>query len=146
MATPFRWLVLGLSSLVVILRGAGGAAAETPPVPETVAEGAKLAVAYHAEDWFFEGPTWDPHGRKLYFTAFGMGQSQILRLDAPGRVVVWMDKTQGVNGTDLSRDGRLLGAQYMTHRIVSLGLGPEGPTDPKVLYANPKLNQPNDVC
>ena len=43
--------------------------AETP-VPETVAPGAKLTEVYVDETIFFEGPTWDPKGQKLYFTAF----------------------------------------------------------------------------
>jgi gluconolactonase len=110
-----------------------------------VAEGAKLVEVYTA-NFFFEGPTWDPQGNKLYFTAFGSDTTQTLRLDGPGQATVWMDKTEGVNGTYLSLDGRLLGAQAYGHRIVSYGFGPDGPADPQVLLLDPTLNQPNDVC
>ena len=122
------------------------AAADEPAasMPATVADGAQLVEVY-GDDRFFEGPTWDPKGGKLYFTAFGT-DTQILRLDSPGKVTVWMDKTEGVNGTFLSVDGRLLGAQAYGHRVVSYGFGAEGPDDPKTLYFDDKLNQPNDVC
>jgi len=115
------------------------------PVPKTVAPGAKLVEVYAAKS-FFEGPTWDPAGKKLYFTSFPEGTTQILRLDEPGKATVWMDKTEGVNGTYLSKDGRLLGAQAFGHRVVSYGFGPEGPTDAKVLLFDNTLNQPNDIC
>lgn len=119
-------------------------AASDPIHPETVAPGATLVPVFR-DNRFFEGPTWDPGTQKLYFTAFGK-TSQILRLDGPGRARVWLDRSQGVNGTCLSREGRLLGAQVDRHRIISYGIGAEGPTDVRVLYENPHLNQPNDVC
>src|SRR5262249_50852420 len=81
--------------------------------PATVAEGANLVSVYH-DDRFFEGPAWDTRSARLYFTAFGKvnGQDnqQILRLDEPGKVTVWADKTEGVNGMYLANDGWLLGA------------------------------------
>src|SRR5262245_22875475 len=68
------------------------------PWPSTVADGAKL-VSVYSDDRFFEGPAWDPKTKKLYFTAFGKvngeENQQILRLDGPGKVTVWLDKTQG---------------------------------------------------
>jgi len=115
------------------------------PLPSTVADNAKLVEVY-GDDRFFEGPTWDPKTKKLYFTAFGKDNQQILRLDAPGKVTVWLDKTQGVNGTYLSADGRLLGAQAYGHRIMSYAFGADTAQDAKTLYFNDKLNQPNDVC
>src|SRR3954464_13089771 len=109
---------------------------EVLPV-ETVAEKAALVVEY-ADDRFFEGPTWDPKGRKLYFTAFGKDKdTRILRLDGRGKVKVWLGRTEGGNGTFLSSTGRLLGAQAYGHRVVSYAIGPDGPSDTKVLYANP---------
>jgi gluconolactonase len=114
-------------------------------MPNTVADGASLVEAY-ADDRFFEGPTWDPQGKKLYFTSFSSDNQQILRLDGPGKVTVWLDKTEGVNGTCLSNDGRLLGAQAFGHRVMSYGFGEEGPSDPQVLHFDEKLNQPNDIC
>jgi len=115
------------------------------PLPSTVADGAKLVEVY-ADDRFFEGPTWDPKTKKLYFTAFGSDNQQILRLDAPGKITVWLDKTQGVNGTFLGYDGRLLGAQAYGHRVMSYAFGGDTAQDAKTLYFNDKLNQPNDVC
>jgi sugar lactone lactonase YvrE len=119
--------------------------AAEPPLPGTVAEGATLVEVF-ADDCFFEGPTWDQAGGKLYFTAFYPDKTRILRLDSPGTAAVWMDQTQGVNGTWLSLDGRLLGAQAFGHRLVSYGFGADGPTDPETLLYAPGLNQPNDVC
>ena len=134
-----------IASLAFAVVAAGSAAAETLPLPETVEPGAKLIEVY-ADGRFYEGPTWDPASGKLYFTAFAKDNQQILRLDAPGKVTVWMDKTEGVNGTFLSLDGRLLCAQTYGHRVLSLGIGPDGPVDPKTLAADPTWNQPNDIC
>lgn len=133
----------GVCSFPVVLVGL--AAAGAPAVPDTVAPGATLVEVYR-DDRFFEGPTWDPKGQKLYFTAFGRDNQRILRLDGPGQAAVWMDKTQGVNGTYLSHDGRLLGAQAYGHRVVSYGFGADGPADPKTLHFDTSLNQPNDLC
>jgi gluconolactonase len=124
-----------------LLIGGSSSASEPPP---TLADGAKPAVVYQ-DDRYFEGPSWDPKSGKLYFTAFGKS-TQILRLDAPGKVTVWLDKTEGVNGTYLGRDGRLLAAQTYGHRVLSYAIGPDGPTDTRILYHDPSLNQPNDVC
>lgn len=116
-----------------------------PPVASTVAKDATLVEVY-ADERFFEGPTWDPKTGKLYFTAFGEDNQQILRLDEPQKVTVWMDKTEGVNGTFFSLDGRLLGAQAYGHRIVSYGFGENGPDDARTLLFDGSLHQPNDVC
>ena len=115
--------------------------------PATVAENAQL-VSVYSDPRFFEGPVWDGVTGKLYFTAFGKEKSdtQILRLDEPGKVTVWADKTEGVNGMALGNDGRLIGAQAFGHRILSYAIGPNGPTDTQVLLFNPELNQPNDVA
>jgi len=117
--------------------------------PATVAEGANLVSVYH-DDRFFEGPAWDTKSAKLYFTAFGKvnGQDnqQILRLDEPGKVTVWADKTEGVNGMYLANDGWLLGAQAYGHRLLSYLIGNSGPDDVKVLLYDPRMHQPNDVA
>lgn len=120
--------------------------ADKAMVPRTVAPGAELVEVYAAES-FFEGPTWDPKTGKLYFTSFPENKpQQILRLDGPGKAAVWMDDTKGVNGTYLSRDGRLLGAQAYGHHVVSYGIGADGPDDPVNLVGSDSWNQPNDVC
>lgn len=136
--------------------GARADRAASPPearnfaLPPTVADGAKLNIVYEA-DSFFEGPAWDPVSGKLYFTSFRKDQNQqILRLDAPGQVFVWMDQTQGVNGMRLSRAaGRLLGAQAYGHNLLSMKIGAAGPEDVKRLSSNfegETYNQPNDLA
>ena len=128
----------------------------TPPqagnfaLPPTVADKAKLIVVYEA-DSFFEGPAWDPVSGKLYFTSFRKDKNQqILRLDGPGQVYVWMDKTGGVNGMRLSRTtGRLIGAQAYDHNVLSMKIGVAGPEDIKRLttdFEGEAYNQPNDLA
>jgi len=137
-----------LSFVLAAVSGFAGEPAGAPPaaMPATVAEGAKLEEVYADPKCFFEGPTWDPKTKKLYFTSFIKKESQILRLDAPGKASVWLDKSEGVNGTFLSNDGRLLGAQAFGHRVMSYSFGESGPGDSKVLYENKDLFQPNDLC
>ena len=116
--------------------------------PPTVVPGAELTVVYSSEQ-YFEGPSWDPAGQKLYFTAFAKENEQILRLDAPGKASVWMDHTKGMNGTYLSRNGRLLVAQAFGHTLSSLKIGPDGPEEIKVLasdFESIPFIQPNDVA
>jgi gluconolactonase len=133
--------------IAVLLFGFVAVADETP---STVAADAKLQEVYSAES-FFEGPTWDPVANKLLFTSFPLPfdpakPTQVLRLEEPGKASVWLDKAEGVNGTILSYEGRLLGAQAFGHRVMSYRLGGKQADDAKVLYFNDKLHQPNDVC
>jgi len=117
-------------------------------VPSTVAAGAQLTVVYASEQ-YFEGPSWDPVGKKLYFTAFEKENEKILRLEAPNKASVWMDHTQGINGTYFSRQGRLLVAQAFGHTLSSLKIGLDGPSDTKVLasaFEGIPFIQPNDVA
>ena len=119
-----------------------------PGLPPTVADGAKLTLVYE-DAAFFEGPSWDPVTGKLYFTAFKKDNQQILRLDGHKKATVWMDKTQGVNGMRMSRNGRLLGAQAYGHNVLSMKIGANGPEDVKSLTANfngEAYNQPNDLA
>jgi gluconolactonase len=119
-----------------------------PGFPPTVADGSRPTVIYE-ENAFFEGPAWDPATGKLYFTAFKKDNQQILRLDVTGKASIWMDKTQGVNGMRVSRNGRLLGAQAYGHNVLSMKIGADGPQDVKSLTANfegQTYNQPNDLA
>ena len=50
-----------------------------------------------------------------------------------------MDHTQGVNGTYLSRDGRLLAAQAFGHNLMSIKIGPGGRIDVKSLTSPLKV-------
>jgi gluconolactonase len=131
----------------LFLMAAHTVAAEPLPWPATAEPDAKLEVAYAAKI-FFEGPTWDPRTKKLYFTAWHADKTQILRLDEPGKAPVWMDMSRGANGTYLSNDGRLLAAQVNNVAIVSIGFGAEGPEDVRVLAsgAGGVFGGPNDLC
>lgn len=115
------------------------------PIPPTV-EARGLLTQVYAADAFFEGPTWDPATGKLYFTAFSGSKTRILRLDRPGRVSIWLDDSEGANGTFLSQRGRLLVAQAFGHRLVSYAIGERGPSDMTILAADKTWHQPNDVC
>ena len=124
------------------------AVAADAPTPSTVARGAVLVEVFSSAA-FHEGPTWDPVTGKVYFTAFFSGEKpnqQIIRLDKPGQGTVWLDKSEGVNGTWLSLKGGLLGAQAYGHRLMSYRIGSKGPTRARVLAIDGKWNQPNDVC
>ena len=114
------------------------------PLPATVARDATLEEVY-SEKLFFEGPAWDRAGKKLFFTAFKKDNQQILRLDEKGKATVWLDKTEGVNGQRVSKDGRLISAQAYGHRVMCYTFGENGPGETKVLLENKELNQPNDV-
>lgn len=119
--------------------------ADEPARPATMVKDAQLVEVYSA-DYFFEGPTWDPGQGKLFFTAFAKDQSKVLRLDEPGKATTWLDKSQGINGTYLSRKGTLLAAQGGAKRILELVIGPDGPTEQRVLWGDPDLVAPNDLC
>jgi gluconolactonase len=121
-------------------------AAEPPGLPPTVVPGATLTEVY-GDGRFYEGPTWDPRGRHLYFTAFGKERedTQVLRLESPGKVTLWLDKTEGVNGTCLTHDGKLLAAQAFGHRVIVYAFGRKGPHKTRVLLHDTSLNQPNDI-
>lgn len=118
---------------------------ETHPLPPTVAENAKLQEEYVAKA-FFEGPIWDPVGKRLYFTSFVDKDTKILRLDERGKASIWLDQTKGINGTYLSNKGRMLGAQAYGQHVMSYAFGASGPSDTIVVAQNPMWNQPNDVC
>jgi gluconolactonase len=132
---------------IAALLAAGAVVCPAAPAPPTVEPGATLETVF-ADPRFFEGPTWDFNSQRLYFTAFGKerADTQILRLEKAGKATVFMDRTEGVNGTFLSRDGELLGAQAFGHRVLSLGIGTNGPSTNRVLLFDTALNQPNDLC
>ena len=75
-----------LAYAILVLSHARSLAEDKPApaqMPDTVAAGAALVEVY-GDPRFFEGPTWDPGTKKLYFTAFADKHTQILRLDGPG--------------------------------------------------------------
>lgn len=140
-------LALALGARAWAIADLNEVAPPAPPPPETVAEGAALELVYEEAKQFFEGPTWSPKENKLYFTAFGPQKAaRILRLEAKGQAQVWLAASEGVNGTWPAKDGRMLGAQAYGHRVLSFALGKAAPEDTVVLYANPELHQPNDIC
>ena len=116
----------------------------TPTTPSTIAADAKLIEVYAASA-AFEGPAWDRAANTLYFAAMGSGMS-LMRLDAAGDVATVLPESNGINGCFLSKDGRLLCAEYSGHRVVSYAMTADGLTDLKVLAENPQWHQPNDLC
>ncbi len=139
------WLMLLVSGCGTSeLSGTNNGKAFEKHFPATVAAGAELTVVYN-DDIFFEGPTWDPKTGKLYFTAWG-DKKQVLRLDAPGQAVVWMDDTAGINGTFLSTTGGLLTAEVYAHQICEYQIGSDKLEEKKVLAHGADWHQPNDVC
>ncbi len=113
---------------------------------ELVVPGAALQQVYYDASYNFEGPTWDPNSSKLFFTRRprSSGTYQILRLDSPNNVTVWMNNAPNTNGTILSLDGRLLTADESIYQIRSHRIGASGPEDTTVLCTAPK--KPNDLC
>lgn len=143
--TKLIFLSLSVFALLFLISFLKIIQAQILGMPPTVVKGSQLEEVY-SDDRFFEGPTWEPRSGKLYFTAFGKDNQQILRLERPGKVAVWLDKTEGVNGTFLSNRGTLLGAQGKGHRVMEYTFGDSGPAKSRILYHNPKLNEPNDIC
>ena len=135
----WRW------TLLIVLCCRPVVAAEPLPWPETAEPGAVL-VEILGDERFFGGPTWDPASQSLFITAFSKTNQQILRLDSSGQISIWIDQTAGINGTFLSNSGRLLATQAFGHRVMSYGLGTNGPVDIKTLLFDPTLHQPNDLC
>ncbi len=113
-----------------------------PELP-LIVEDAELVEVYSSEDTYFEGPTWDPATNKLYFT--NRTDNQLLRLDSPGSVTVWMSGTPYTNGTFLSLEGRLLTADENPKQISSHQIGASGPEDSQVI-AGGTDKKPNDLC
>ncbi|MBI3464140.1 MAG: SMP-30/gluconolactonase/LRE family protein, partial [Planctomycetes bacterium] len=127
------------------------------PLPPTVAVSAELEVAHDEVDTlkrFFEGPSYDPKTDTLYFTAFAADGSQILKLDAAGKVSVYMDKTDGINGTFLGRRGgnagTLLGCQGNKGRVVRVPIRPDSSAAELQVVAETfegkKFTAPNDIA
>jgi gluconolactonase len=136
-------LLVALLAVVHFLTCAATAHAD-PSNTATTTNSFPLEIVYEA-NWFFEGPVWDHRTGKLFFTAYRKDHQEVLRLDAPGNAVTWMDNAQDVSGMTLTRDGRLLMAQAITHQVIIADIGSDGPLNLTTLYANTSLNQPNDV-
>jgi len=108
-----------------------------------IAPGATLQVVYDS-GLFMEGPSWDPFTAKLYFSS--LTTNALLRLEPPNTITPWFGQTQGINGTFLSNDGRLLCAQGDARRIIRYRIGFEGPEDETVLAEDSGWQSPNDLC
>ncbi len=136
-----RWHLRAMARVAVtVLLGLAGS---TPVWGGLIAPGASL-VAIRADSRFYEGPSWDTVTGQLYFSA--LSTNELFRLTPPDTSTLWMSNTQGINGTYLGNDGRLLCAQGNTKRILSLRIGLNGPEDPVILAENPAWNAPNDIC
>ena len=132
------------------LASAMSVVAQYPERPPTVAAAAALEEIYRGGD-FYEGPTWEPVGGRLFFTAFGKAEAETAIMawsEKTGRTIQWADQTEGTNGTHLAPDGTLLGAQAFRHRIVGYTLGAADSVSPARItpwLVEPGLHQPNDV-
>lgn len=135
--------VIVLFWIVVIATGCNRSNEQTN-LPETVEINAKLEEVFEG-NCYFEGPVWDPYTEKFYFTALRRN-SQLLRLDAPGKASVILDRTQGIIGTFLLKSGKILCAQSGSHKILCVALHKDGSTEIEVMAQNFHWNQPNDVC
>ncbi|MBN1391310.1 MAG: SMP-30/gluconolactonase/LRE family protein, partial [Sedimentisphaerales bacterium] len=116
-------------------------------VTDLIAPGATLEEVYSATGINFEGPTWDPVSDKLFFTRRNTPY-QILRLDSPGNVTVWLTPSPATNGTIMSLDGRLLCCDESPKQITSRRIDPNGPGDTQILAdSNDGFTKPpNDLC
>lgn len=114
---------------------------------ELVMPGAILQEVYSATGINFEGPTWDPASDKLFFTR-RTGTYQILRLNSPGDVTVWLTPSPATNGTIMSLDGRLLACDENPKQISSRQIMPSGPGDTQILAdtSDGFTKPPNDLC
>jgi sugar lactone lactonase YvrE len=143
-------LLVSLLSALLVVRG--GPLGQDPSLPATVATGAKLEIVYDesaSQKRFFEGPSYDPKDHCLYFTAFGAGNSQILKLDGAGQVTVFMDKTSGINGTFMSRRGGLLGCQGEASKVLRIAIEEGKQGDAQVLaqdFDGKNFVAPNDIA
>ena len=144
----FGWILLFLAGTWGACRSEEPAKPKSEPVPlpETVAQDAKLKLEYE-EKRFFESPVWDPKGEKLYFSSFGSKKSAyFMRLDETGKASIWWEKTDGAGGAKVTADGRFLTTQAYAHRVTAYDFSPEGPLNPKILHTDETLFQPNDLC
>jgi sugar lactone lactonase YvrE len=116
-------------------------------ITDLIQPGATLQEVYSAPGINFEGPTWDPASDKLFFTR-RTGTYQILRLDSPGNVTVWLSPSPKTNGTIMSLDGRLLACDEDPKQISSRRIDPNGPGDTIILADSSDgfTKPPNDLC
>jgi sugar lactone lactonase YvrE len=144
--------LLLLAGLCLLVTQRQAPAAPAPGLPPTVAPGEQIRAVYdesQGEKRFFEGPSYDPHTDTLYFTAFGKERSQVLKLDSSGQASVFLDNSEGLNGTFLSRKRFLLGCQGDKGRVVRIPLDQKGAAQVEVVADNfdgKPLGNPNDLA
>ena len=136
------------SIFVVWFLGAFIGCQKAMDIGQLIVPGAELVEQYVDKEMFFEGPCWDKESEKLYFVAWGK-HKQVLRLDEPGKVTVWIDDPDsqiGINGIFYSNEGLLLTAQVFSHQVVSYTSGINGAEQKNILAHDENWNQPNDIC
>ena len=145
---PQRYLFAWMLACTACLAGAedkapAEAKAEPPGPPALVAPGATLVERFSGNG-FYEGPLWNPKSKQLLFTAIGAKPWYILAIgDDPTTATIWLDDERYINGTTLSNDGRLIGAQTNTHEVVAVSL--DDSSEIEVLAHDANWNEPNDV-
>jgi gluconolactonase len=111
-----------------------------PEIPGVIRAGTAVHLVksgFHG----LEGPVSAPDGG-LYFSA--IEESRIYKLHPPGIISVWRENTNGTNGLYRLADGRLLCAEGLGRRIISIGR--DGTVTVLAnAYKDRKLRQPNDL-
>jgi sugar lactone lactonase YvrE len=140
-------LALGFAALcsmgLVELAAMRGRAQESRAAGES-----RLELIYENKELFFEGPAWDPDTQALYFTAFSRDRSQVLKVDASGRVSTVLPESQGINGLFRSRQGGLLGCQGNLGRVVRITFDGDGHPQLEVIadqFEGKRFARPNDL-
>jgi sugar lactone lactonase YvrE len=116
---------------------------------DLIESGASLQTVYTDTDTSFEGPMWDPHSGKLFFSQRGPITYQTLRLDSTETVTAWRNPSPNTNGMFLSLDGRMLACDESTKEVVSIRIDESGPADIQVLadaISDGFTKMPNDLC
>jgi cyanophycinase len=125
---------------LVLVAGVAAAARAQDSVPGIVAK--PEVVRVQTGFVFTEGPTADAAGN-LYFT--DVRASKILKLDAQGNLLTFLEDTQGANGLGFDARGRLIAAQGGAARIIAIDVATRAITVLADKYNGQPLARPNDL-
>lgn len=113
--------------------------------PIFIENNSKIEEIY-ASSRLFEAPVWDAINKKLYFTGYEKGSEMLMRFVDIGKADD-VNLSKGTGGTFISLDPRyLLTTNGETHQIIRFELFADHLDNPKILAADEKWFQPNDLC
>lgn len=95
----------------------------------------------HGDFKFVEGPAWDGHGN-LYFT--DIPDERIYKLDADGRLSVFLEYSGHANGLMFAADGNLIACQ-MDGRLAKIDVKSKQVMPLADTYEGNRFNAPNDL-